>query len=210
MNIKKDWKEITLREWRELNSIQSDNELTTLIERISILADADPADIRTLPLKKFNSLVTEMEWLNKEVPNDIVLRFELEGKRYGMIPDLNFITTGEFIDAENFKKDPIDNIHYLCALLWRPIIWEEGDDWKIQPHIPQGFEKRANLFLDKLPITYVWGALLFFSSIGIQFTEILADFLKVDQKAQKKNQKTQSPLKKRKSKSSKTNGPGIQ
>lgn len=208
MNIKSGWNEITLREWKELNSIQTDSELSVLIERISILSDSDSSNIRSLPLRKFNKLVSDIGWLSRDVPNDITLRFELDGVRYGMIPDLNFITTGEFIDAENFKKDPIENIHLLAALLWRPIVWEEGDDWKIQPHSPNGFERRANLFLEKLPITYIWGALLFFSSIGTEFTKILADYLKEDQKSQMR--KTQSATTKRKYKSSKTSGLGIQ
>lgn len=212
IQLPKSWSEVKVKTWRELNEIQSDSEMSVLIQRLSILADVDQEQIRRLSIPEFNKLVTQASFMSEELKPEPVLRFEIAGKRYGMIPDLNFITTGEFVDAEQFKKDPITNIHYLAALIYRPIVWEEGDDWKIAPHTSTGFQRRADLFLNELPITTIYGAVLFFSASGIQFTEIIADYLEEEAKLEKqkmmKTIKTQSPTKKKRGKASKTTGAG--
>lgn len=186
IKLPKSWSEVKVKTWRELNGIQSDSEMSVLIQRLSILADVDQEQIRRLSIPEFNKLVTEASFMSEELKPEPVLRFDIAGKRYGMIPDLNFITTGEFIDVEQFKKDPIANIHYLAALIYRPIIWEEDDDWKIAPHTSTGFQRRADLFLNELPITTIYGAVLFFSASGIQFTEIIVDYLETEAKLEKK------------------------
>lgn len=209
--LPKSWDEIKVRTWRELNQVQSESEMSVLIQRLSILADIDQEQIRQLPVPQFNKLVEEASFIGQDFKPEPVLRFECAGKRYGMIPDLNFISTGEFVDAEQFKKDPIENIHYLAALIYRPIIWEEGDDWKIAPHTSAGFQKRADLFLNELPITTIYGAVLFFSAIGIQSTEIIVDYLIKTEEipaTKTKKTKTQSATKKKPGSRSKKTGRG--
>ena len=177
MKIPKSWDEITISQFKELQSIQSDNELTAEIERISILTDSDPEEIRSLPIADFNKLRSEAyNILSTPIPNEPKLKIEVGGKKFGMIPDLNFISAGEWVDIENFSKDSNGNIHLICAVLWRPIIWEDGDDWKISPHTTEGFQKRADLFLNNLPITAVWGGLVFFSTFATGCMEIILDY----------------------------------
>ena len=201
MNLPKSWEEITIKTWQELNSVQSDSELTVLIERISILLDKDPEEIRQLDIKSFNKLTEQLSWLGSDLPNKINLKIEIEGKKYGMIPDLNFISTGEFVDIENWKNNSIENIHLIAAVLWRPIISEDGDEYLISKHKPEGFMKRADLFLNHLKITEIWGAILFFSTIGMEFIEIMQDYLVEEEKASMKKTKktsTRSATKKNK------------
>jgi hypothetical protein len=94
-----------------------------------------------------------------------------------MIPQLDFITTGEWMDAETWKDDSVNNIHLYAALLYRPIIKEDGDLYEIEPHKSSGFVERANLFKEKLPITMIHGTVLFFSTIATDYIKILGDFL---------------------------------
>jgi hypothetical protein len=208
------WDLVTIRQWKEINEIQTESELTRLIEQMSILADCDPEEIRKMTPVEFNTLSAELFFLSEELKPEVKLTFELEGKKYGLIPDLNFISTGEFVDAENWKADPIGNIHLLIAMLYRPVIKEEGDEYEIEPHTSKGFMRRADLFLNKLPITIPYGAVLFFSASGIQFTEIIVDYLEAESKlkkkpTRKKKQTTQSVSKKSNKTSSTVNGPGI-
>ena len=81
-----------------------------------------------------------------------------------MIPDMTLIEAGVFIDAEQFKDDSIVNLHLITALIYRPIIKEDGDEYIIEKHKAEGFEKRANLFKDRVSIEMVMGAVLFFFS----------------------------------------------
>lgn len=203
IQLPKSWNEITIKTWQELNLIQSESELTTLIERISILADCDPEDVRKLDIKEFNKLTEELRWLGSDLPKEINLKIEIEGKKYGMIPDLNFISTGEFVDIENWKDKSVENIHLIAAVLWRPIIKEEeGGTYFISKHKPEGFMNRADLFYNNLKITDIWGAVLFFSSFGLQFLEIIQDYLVVEGKITevKKPKKTSTRSRLKKSK----------
>lgn len=206
------WDLVTIKQWKEINEIQTENELTRLIEQISILSDTDSEEIRQMSPRDFNTLSAELFFLSEDLKPEVKLKFELDGKKYGIIPDLNFITTGEFVDAENWKADPITNIHLLCAMLYRPIVSEDGDEYEIEPHQSKGFLKRADLFLNKLAITVPYGAVLFFSSSAIQFTKIIADYLEDESKSEKKKTKkttTRKATKTNKQKSLTANGPGI-
>lgn len=200
MRIPESWDEISISRWRELKSIQSDNEATKLINQISILTDVDVEEIRQMPIKSFRDISDKViSFLSKPISNEVKTRFELNGKRYGIIPDMNFISTGEFVDMENFAKDSTSNIHLICATIWRPIVSETEDEWTIAPHTSTGFQKRADLFLNELPITMVWGGLVFFSSFVTEFLKITLDYLEEEEKSSnqvKKTKKTQRHTKK--------------
>ena len=167
-----DWSDITVGQYQEMMSIETDNTITRFIECLSIALDCDPAEIREMPFAEYSKLQKKMDFITREPSADVVERFELDGVRYGLEPDMSLITTGVFIDAEQFKQDPINNLHNTLALIYRPIIQETDDDWQIEPHTAKGFEKRANLFKEKMSIETVLGATLFFSTLGVELSTL--------------------------------------
>lgn len=209
INLPKSWDDVTIGQWQEINMIQADNDVSRYIETLAILSDTDPEEFRQLSIPEYRKIQEQTIWLSQPLKNEVKIKFELEGVKYGMIPHLDFITAGEWIDAETWKDKPVDNLHYYCAMLFRPIVKEGDNDYEIEKHIPAGFQKRAELFRDLLPITTVYGSVLFFSALGIQFIPILADFLELDKKEKGKTMKTkttQKATKKRKGQRSKRNG----
>jgi hypothetical protein len=208
-NLKKSWDDVTIGMWQELSLIDTQSEITRFIEQISILTDADPEEIRRMSMTDFSKFRTEVAFIETSPTPDVKIKFEIDGKKYGMIPQLDFITAGEWIDAETWKDDSVANIHLYAALLYRPITKEEGESYEIEPHKPGGFMERSELFRDKLSITIIHGAVLFFSSIAIDFTRILADYSASQVKGIVKTTKTtqtQTATKKRKPKRSKSSG----
>ena len=165
-----DWSDITVGQYQEMMSVQTDNDITKFIECLSIALDCDPQEIRDMPFAEYSKLQKKMSFIQREPTADVVERFELDGIRYGLEPDMSLITTGVFIDAEQFKQDPITNLHNTLALIYRPIVQETDDDWQIEPHQAKGFEKRANLFKEKLSIETVLGATIFFSTLGVELS----------------------------------------
>ena len=205
-NIKKDWNDVTIGMWQELSLIETESEITKMIEEISILTDTDSAEIRAMSMTQFRKFQEEVGFLSIAPTAEVRLKFELAGVKYGMIPQLDFISTGEWMDAETWKEEPISNIHLYAALLYRPIT-KDGEVYEIEPHKPSGFLERANLFKEKLSITYIHGAVLFFSSSAIEFIKILGDFLESPQTPSlTKTMKTQTHTKKQKNKPSKETG----
>ena len=210
--IKKSWDDVTIGMWQELSLIESDSEVTKEIEKVSILMDMDPVVVRNMSMNEFRKLQQQIEFTSASPKAEVTLKFELDGVKYGMIPQLDFISAGEWADAENWKDKSVENIHLYAALLYRPITKESGDMYEIEPHKPSGFIERSNLFRDKLSITFIHGSVLFFSASAIEFTKILADYLteqaKEEQSLMKKSQ-TQTHTKTHKQKPFKKTGDSI-
>jgi len=149
--------------------IKTETGLGDFIEAISICDDLDPEDIRQMPLSEFNKLKKEKEFLLEKPSPDFKRTFILQGVKYGIEPELNLMSTGVFIDCEQFKRNTNENLHNLIALIYRPITATENEhSYQIEPHKSAGFEKRANLFKNHLSIEIVFGALFFFSVVLMQ------------------------------------------
>ena len=131
---KKSWDDVTIAMWQEINQIETESEITRQIEQISILTDSDSQEIRNMPLPKFNKLRQELSFLSEKPSANVTTTFEINGREYGMIPQLDFISTGEWMDAESWKDKPVDNIHLYAALIYRPITKKDGDVYEIEPH----------------------------------------------------------------------------
>jgi len=170
----KSWADVSIGQYQEIMSIQTTNKISKFIESLSILLDCDPQVIRDMNMSQYNKLVAESQFLSKQPESIIEQIIEVDGKRYGLIPDMTLMEAGVFIDAEQFKEDSIKNLHLLTALVYRPIVKEEGEDYEIEKHKAEGFEKRANLFKEKISVEAVMGAVLFFSLVEMRLLEGLA------------------------------------
>lgn len=176
------WDEVTIGQYQEIMAIQSTNKISKFIESISIIMDCDPQLIRDMNMTEYKKLVADTQFLSEQPNASIEKIIEVEGKRYGLIPDMTLIEAGVFIDAEQFKEDSITNLHLLTALIYRPIVKEDGDEYEIDKHKAEGFEKRANLFKDKVSIETVMGAVLFFSLVEMRLLEgLLTSFNQANQ-----------------------------
>lgn len=164
------WQDITVGQYQEMMLVETENEITRFIECISIALDCDPQEIRDMPYSEYQTLQAKMSFISKEPQNEITTIIEIDGVEYGLEPDMKLITTGVFIDAEQFKQDPIVNLHNTLALIYRPITTKKGIEYEIEPHRSQGFERRANLFRDRVSIETVIGATLFFSLLGMELS----------------------------------------
>ena len=205
------WADITIGQYQEMMLIETENEITKFVETVAICLDIDPAEIRTLSLSDFRELQTKMSFISKDPDPQVINKFEIDGVEYGLIPDMSIISAGEFIDAEQFKIEPMTNLHFIVALIFRPITKNLPDgSYEIELHKAQGFEKRANLFRDKVSIEVVLGAVLFFSlsatELSTSFLDSLLQKMNLNQVAKTtKMKKTRTPTKPRKPKRSKNN-----
>lgn len=86
--------------------------------------------------------------------------FDFQGQKYRFI-DLENLTFGEFIDIDEFLKQPLvkrqSQLHMLMALFYR----EVGDDGKIEKYDASKLKHRSDIFRF-LPVKYLNGAMRFF------------------------------------------------
>lgn len=173
------WSDITVGQYQELIQIQTDSELGRFIQMISIALDCDQDDIRNLSLKEWQTLKTNFQFLTDDPQNDFSTFIDYDGVELGIEPDINLISTGVFIDAEQFRQDPIENLHRTLALIYRPVTEKISEtEYKIENHKSSGFEKRAEFFRKKVSIEKVFGATIFFFILSGQLSIDMTDYLK--------------------------------
>jgi hypothetical protein len=90
--------------------------------------------------------------------SDFKLVFEYKGKKYGFIPNLEKITTAEWIDIE-FYQNSEDNLHRLMSIFYRPIT--KGLNFWTKKYEIQEYNGTHTDFID-LPIEYYKGLIVFF------------------------------------------------
>jgi len=137
-------------------------------------------NVKLLSKKDYDELVLLLrEILNSEVIFERT--FKHEGISFGLIPNLEFITTNEYLHIDEFTKSA-DTLHKALAVLYRPITkrkrnwFRKGahDLYDILPYKEQNaFEE---MFLDVSCIYYL-GAMVFFYNLGNDLLKSMQDYL---------------------------------
>jgi hypothetical protein len=117
--------------------------------------------------------------LNKIPFKDVkfVDRFELDGVQYGFFPNWRDLTFAEYVDLDTISTKPteelLDMLHYLAAIMYRPIIEETSShNFQIEKYDVDSMKRRAEYFKKNLDIKYVLGGQFFF----IKFAERLLEY----------------------------------
>jgi len=161
--------EVPLYQMVEYNSLPHQEETERGIKAVSIFLGLTNSETARLPLKVLNKAVEHISKFLNETP-ELQTTFEHKGVKYGFIPNIDDITTGEFIDIENYQKEPKDTYKVL-SVLYRPIIKEgQGKRYLIAP-----YKGEVNDAFKDMPSDVAFGALLFFWRLGI---DLLAYTLK--------------------------------
>lgn len=191
------WQDITLGQYQELLAIESDNAVDLAVQKISIITDTDSQEVRNIPLQDFYDVIEQIKFLNEPIDVEFRKTFEFKGRKFGFIPDMNFITTGEWMDADSWKNDSNANLHNYAAMLWRPITFEWSGGYKIEEHTFEGFSQRAEMFKE-LPITYLQGGLVFFLTFSTSYLASIISSSQQNPQAKKtqKKKKVQKATKK--------------
>ena len=101
--------------------------------------------------------------------NSLIQRFNYEGVEYGLIPNLDNITTGEFIDLDSLLKQD-ENLHKVAAILYRPITDKVKDLYKIEPYKDYDLDYYSEV-MKKVDFRIIAGAITFFFSFREVFIE---------------------------------------
>lgn len=102
---------------------------------------------------------------------------ELEGQRYGMT-NLDRITIGEFSDLDVIlsSTNADKRMHEAIAILYRPIIWEAGNKYKIEDYTMDDYPDRVETF-KSFPLSKARIAITFFLRSGNSSLKVMLDSL---------------------------------
>ena len=140
------------------------------IKLIEIFCDASYDQIRRLPAAVYEFAVEQiLRVLNESTP--LVKNFSMVGNdeveiEFGMIPNLDAMTSGEYIDLDSLITD-WGNMHKAMAVLYRPVLKKKKELYDIEEY--STYEKYEEV-MKHAPLNVALGALLFFYRLGIKLS----------------------------------------
>ena len=145
------WSDIkyrTLLDIREAANIEDEN------ERVYAIMEAIfGEDVLDLPLKDFNEKCKELQFLQKEIPNDLHVKdIKVNGREYYFDGLLGKITTAQYIDFQNYQKNNDEQKSFSVFIIPKGHKYNDGYD----------MEQVFNDILD-IPVPVLFSASFFFS-----------------------------------------------
>lgn len=174
--------EIPLMKLLQFEALKDISEEEKVYNAISIFCDMTLTEVSKVPLKTLKLVRDELyNVLNKE--EKFVDRFTLDGVKYGFIPNLDDISTGEFIDIDTYSKEPLD-LWKVMSILYRPVIKEgQNNRYEILP-----YNADINDKMRFMPAGVAQGATVFFWDLGIDLLTHTQKYLsKISKKEQQRH-----------------------
>lgn len=145
----------------------------------------NPDKISSKDYKELVQLLTDV--INSEV--NFHKTFTYKGIDFGFIPNLDVIPTNEYIDIDEYIKDPKD-WHKALSVMYRPLIKRKRNWFRKCSHDLYDIldYKGTNDFLKDAPAEYYLGAQVFFYNLGNELLSVTLDYSREVEKALTKNQ----------------------
>lgn len=172
--------EVPLYRMVEYNALEAKGETERAIMAVAIFTGLTYKETSALPLKVLNRAVKHITSILEERP-ELQQTFTYKGIEYGFIPNIDDLTTGEFIDIENYQKEPRD-LYKVMSVLYRPIKEKSKKRYLIEP-----YKGKINEAFKDMPSDVAFGSQLFFYLIA---TDLLNYTKKYLEKAKAKRTNT--------------------
>ena len=150
--------EITLKQYKHFLTITKDLEGEFFKQRmVESLCNVQYLSVQMMKRKDVNDIVNSLTNLINE-DSEFKHRFYIKDMEFGMIPDLEDMTSGEFGDLTAYIGD-WQTMNKAMAVLFRPIKERQGDKYSIVDYDGTG---ATSELLDFMPLSIAKGAMLFF------------------------------------------------
>jgi len=128
------------------------------LERISACTGKSVDKLRAMPQKLIEAAGAHIDQLLTQETARFEKVVEMDGKRFGFVPDWDAFTAGEWIDLENYLEDFWKNAHKVMSVLFREVTYELGEKYEVKKYTAK---EDASIF-EEMPADLVSGTLLFF------------------------------------------------
>jgi len=178
---------IKLRQYQEYLKIQKENESNEDAANflnskcIQIFCGLTLKESYNLPVTMFDGVLSQIGKCFEE-PTPLIKEFSMTGSNgvevsFGMIPALDEMTFGEYVDLESFMSD-WDSMHKAMAVLYRPIKYNNNGKYLIEDY--DGTDKYWEVMKDA-PVNVALGAMVFFYRLGKKLSKYTMDYLLLQQ-----------------------------
>jgi len=168
--------EISLRQYKKFLKIQESNEDSYFLQckMIEIFCNLDAKSVRLLKLTDADRIVKIINKMFEEKP-ELIRTFKLGKIEYGMIPNLDEISLGEYVDLDTYLGD-WQNMQIAMNVMFRPIKEKIGDKYLIKD-----YDVESKDLLQEIPMDVVFGAVFFLYNLGIDLSKVMMDYLEDNQ-----------------------------
>lgn len=162
-------------EYQQLNPELDDHEKS--IQAVSIFCNISVKEVTQIPYEVLSRTVDLIKKALNEKPK-FEPKFELNGVKYGFVPNLDELSTGSFVDIENYYKN--NELYRVLSVLYRPITIEgQKGRYDIEP-----YKGKINEEFRLIPSGIAYGAMVFFWTLGIDLLNCTLKFLEENPKVQ--------------------------
>jgi hypothetical protein len=189
INIPTSLKDITMRQF-----IAFENSDKTYDDYIIHLCNF--ANPKLLPSKEYNQIINILkELMQGDVSFEKI--FKHDGISFGFIPNLDVITSNEFMHLEEYLKKP-DTWNKALAVLYRPLTKRKRNWFKRNAHdlydvLPYQEQNAFEEMMLDVSCNYYLGAMVFFYNLGNDLLIYMQDYSKqLVSKTKKKTTSTTS------------------
>lgn len=180
LTVPTSWEEVTVEQYQVLQTLKKveeyDSNLLYMIDVITSLTDVTSEMISGINLGNLNILISDMGFIQNLIPDDKKDEVKIGKDVFKWIGDLNSITVGEAISIEQIID--LEELNYTSSfdVVLAVLLRKVKEDGTLEPFDSEIFEQRRKLF-SKLPITDVYGMVVFFSLGEKTSTKNTAGFL---------------------------------
>ena len=176
--IPDNWNDITIGTYQEYVKIQESKkgEKHKIVRSLALLCNTSPFVVKKMAYKDLVEIMTIIKKMIDTEPteDDFKKLFDLKGVEYGFCPNLNNLTTGEYIDLETLCKAPRENLHIIMSVLYRKVTKKVNNRYAIEAYNPDEFKEE--LFKD-CPMSIALSSLGFFLTLGERLAKISQRYL---------------------------------
>jgi len=157
VNLPRNWNEVSVSQWLELNTIDEEYHNSVFlqtIEALSILSDTDPEELEDLDPEELINLARKVSFIQREPsnkPKELVKGFQ--GFR---LKPLGALTLGEFIDLEHYAVQFVQNFDILLSILYKRWKTDEWGNLIFEPYSYSIMSRK--LLFHEVSINEVYGA----------------------------------------------------
>ena len=187
LTIPDKWSDITIETYQKYVEIQEGkgSEKNKVIKSLALLCSTTPFVVKKMNYKDLLEIMGIIKTMIDTEPNKEEFRktFMFKNEKYGFVPNLSGITTGEYIDLETYCKNPIENLHTIMSILYRKITFERSQRYAIESYNPDDFKEEL---FKECPMDIALSSLGFFLTLGERLARTSHNFLQQQEMKQQK------------------------
>ena len=174
INVPDSLNEITLYQYQRFEKLIQENEASHFVNQktIEIFCNIDLKDVARIRIADIDDLISHLNNLLQQKPK-LTKTFKLRNYEFGFIPKLEDMTSGEFIDLENYLSST-ETFNQAMAVLFRPIKSKVKDLYIIEEY--ESSYKYSEV-LKYMPLDIALGSMVFFWTLQKDCVNALTDYI---------------------------------